>query len=425
MKVPEMSPVDPAAIENMVLALGAIGGHSGTGVCRTAYSPEWVAGQKRVETWAREAGLDVRTDAVGNLWARAEGAEAGPVIVTGSHIDSQRAGGRYDGALGVISGLVALQTLTATFGAPRRTLELVSLCEEEGSRFPSAGFWGSRAIVGKSAPADCDTVQDAAGQTIGSAMRDVGLDPAQIGTARRDDIAAFIELHIEQGPVLEDANLPVAIVDAITHIRQTEVTLTGVSNHAGAFPMDLRADPMAAFAEIAAAVIGHAEALQRPAVTTVGRCDVIPNAGPIIPKSVTFTIDARHPDETSAMTMYAVHDRIMDEVAARRGVSVDRRVLIDLPACPSDPALLEALQNAADTAGIQNMRMASGAGHDAQQMARICPIAMIFVRSKDGRSHTPEEFSSAADIAAGTDVLIGALYRLAYLPEDADASRDL
>jgi len=259
MTIPVMPEIDPLAVEAMIFELGTIGAHSGTGVCRTAYSPEWIQAQDLIMRWANDAGLDVRYDGVGNLWAKAQGTAPGDSIVSGSHIDSQRAGGRYDGALGIIAAFVAIRALYDAFGPPRRSLEMVSLCEEEGSRFPTAGFWGSRAIVGRASVEDCKTVIDENGVSIGQAMAELGYDPAKIAETKRTDIAAFLELHIEQGPVLEDADLSVAIVDAITHIRQTEITLTGISNHAGAFPMDIRADPMAGFSEIASAVIQYAE----------------------------------------------------------------------------------------------------------------------------------------------------------------------
>ncbi|AML51787.1 Zn-dependent hydrolase [Falsihalocynthiibacter arcticus] len=313
-----------------------------------------------------------------------------------------------------MAALVAIAALKAEFGSPRKPLEFVSFCEEEGSRFPTAGFWGSRAIVGRVTPQDCDTVLEATGDSIGSTMAAIGFNPARIDEAARNDIEAFVELHIEQGPILEDANLPVAIVDAITHIRQTKVTLTGQSNHAGAFPMDIRYDPMAGFAEVVTSVIDHAHTLGRPAVTTIGQCIPGPNSAAIIPRSVTFTIDARHPDPEAAALLYQTHDRMLSEIATRRGLTLETQILIDHPACPSDPDLLSALGRAADSAGVATMHMASGAGHDAQQMAKICPIAMIFVRSKDGRSHTPEEFSTIEDIVAGIKVLAGALYELAY-----------
>lgn len=412
MALPEMPKIDPREVEHKILTLAKIGAVGQTGVCRVAYSDEWREAQELVRAWADEAGLETKHDQVGNLWASSTG--TGDAIVTGSHIDSQRSGGRYDGALGVLAGLIAISGLTRTFGQPKRPLQLVSFCEEEGSRFPTAGFWGSRALVGRTQEADCEAVRDANGIPIGAAMRALGYNPARINEVARTDIAGFIELHIEQGPILEEADLPVAIVDAITHIRQTEIVLEGTANHAGAFPMDIRSDPMAGFAEVAAAVIQHAEMLGRPAVTTVGRCEVDPNASAIVPKHVRFTIDARHPDPSTAAAMYAHHDKVIEGIAAKRGLSFERQILIDHPACPSDPVLLGALHESADLANVQTMRMASGAGHDAQQMSRICPVAMLFVRSKDGRSHTPEEFSAIPDIVRGIQVLTGALYRLAY-----------
>ncbi len=413
MTVPSIG-IDAAELEAAILTLGAIGAHSGTGVWRTVYSPEWVAAMDLCRTWAQTAGLEVRQDAVGTLWVLLPGTEPGPAIVSGSHIDSQRPGGRYDGALGVLAALFALKTLKAKFGKPRRTLEAVAFCEEEGSRFPTAGFWGSRAITGRIAPADLETVVGYDGETIAEAMRSVGLDPARCGDARRDDIEAFIELHIEQGPILEAAGIPVAIVDAITGIGHRRVTLTGVQNHAGAFPMDLRKDPMAGFAEIGLGLIDHAHRMGRPAVTTIGRCVPYPNAPAVIPRSVTFTVDARHPEPEAKRRMYDTHDRLIREVATRRGLAVEIETLFDHAPSLSDPDLLQALHRGASEQGIPTLIMASGAGHDAQQMARIAKTAMIFVRSKDGRSHTPEEYSSAADCALGTKLLAAALHKLAY-----------
>jgi allantoate deiminase len=411
---PPVVAIDPVATERMVMRLGAIGAYAGTGVWRTVYSPEWVGAAALFEDWCREAGLDVRRDAVGNIWGRLPGREPGPSIVSGSHIDTQCPGGRYDGALGALAGLLAIAALKRQFGPPRRTLEVLALCEEEGSRFPSAGFWGSRAITGRIRPGDAEALIGRGGETMADTMRGIGLDPAAIATARRDDIDTFVELHIEQGPILEQADRPVAIVDAITGIRHTEVTLTGIANHAGAFPMDLRRDPMAGFAEIASGLINTAHRLGRPAVTTIGRVAVDPNGPAIVPRAVTFTLDARHPDPTERHRLYALHDGLMREVAARRGLTLDTRVLFDLEPCLSDPALVATLRQAAADQGVATLTMASGAGHDAQQMAAIARVAMIFVRSKDGRSHTPEEFSSIPDIVDGIGVLAAGLRALAY-----------
>ena len=255
--------------------------------------------------WMAEAGLDVRRDAVGNVWGTLPGSEGGPVVATGSHIDSQNPGGRYDGALGVIAGLVALRTLREQFGTPRRTLETVSLCEEEASRFHATNFWGSRAIVGGISPEETERIRDREGVSIGEAMRAVGLDPERIPEARRDDLDTWIELHIEQGPILEEEGLPVGVVDAITAIRHYVVELRGRSDHAGARPMKGRLDPMAGFAEIVTAVIGVALESGPPAVTTVGRVDVQPNLPSAVPDQVTFTLDSRHPDQEAVDAQHA------------------------------------------------------------------------------------------------------------------------
>ena len=406
--------IDPAEVERLLRELSRHGAVGDTGVNRLVYSGEWTSAMDLCRVWADAAGLEVRTDAVGNLWARLPGRADGSVIVTGSHIDSQCNGGRFDGALGAIGGILALRALREQVGWPQRTLEAVVLCEEEGSRFPKAGFWGSRALAGKISATDPETILDHEGRSIAEAMRSCGLDPSRIPAAKRNDIDAFLELHIEQGPVCEDAGVSVAIVEAITGIAQFEATLAGEQNHAGACPMDLRRDPMAGFAEIAGRLIDHAHRLGRPAVTTIGRCDVRPGGSAVVPQRVVFSIDARHPDPDARTRMYAVHERLIREAAERRGLVAELRTLIDHEPCRCDPDLVVALQQAADNCGIPRVTMTSGAGHDAQQMSEIARSAMIFVRSRGGLSHTPEEYSSTEDCTDGIRVLAEALRLLAY-----------
>lgn len=407
--------IDAVEVERMVLQLGMVGRNGDTGVWRTAYSPEWVEANALLRSWFLERGLSVREDAVGNLWGRAEGSgETRCAVISGSHVDSQCPGGRYDGALGIIAALVATDALLRRFGPPVRPLEVVSLCEEEGSRFPTAGFWGSRALTGRIAPGDVDRVIARDGISIAEAMREVGLDPSLVHTAKRDDLAAFVELHIEQGPILEHAGIPVGIVTGITGIRHTEVTLSGEQNHAGAFPMDLRRDAMQGFVEIAGRVVDHAHRLGRPAVTTIGRCVAEPNLPAVIPGRVTFTIDSRHPEQAVAEEMQGVQRDIIAEVAGRRGLKAEMKILFEHRATACAKNVAAVMERAARLQQIPFMQLASGAGHDSQQIAALCPIGMVFVRSRDGRSHTPEEFSSLDDIVAGIRVLAGTLYELAY-----------
>ena len=326
--------IDPALVERYIFDLARHGAHGETGVWRVAYSPEWVDAQNQVTEWLEDAGLEARNDAVGNVWGRLVGTEAGPVVATGSHIDSQNPGGRYDGALGVIAGIIALRALREQFGEPRRTLEAVSLCEEEASRFHATNFWGSRAIVGAIGPDDAERIHDHDGLTIGEAMEAVGLDPGQIPDAARDDIGAWIELHIEQGPILEDEGLPVGVVDAITSITHYVVELVGRSDHAGARPMRGRLDPMAGFAEIVSAVVGVALEGGPPAVTTVGRVHVEPNLPSAVPDKVTFTLDSRHPVQQAVEAQHAEQERLMREIAERRGLRISWAKPLDLPMRP-------------------------------------------------------------------------------------------
>lgn len=405
--------IDPGLVEQYLAEFAKFGAHGETGVWRTLYSPAWVEAADQYAAWCDAAGLAVHRDAVGNVWGRLDGTDGGKAIVSGSHIDSTTPGGRFDGALGALGGLIAVRALREQFGRPRRPLEAVALCEEESSRF-RANFWGSRAVVGRIAPGDPVSIVGFDGVTIADAMRAVGFDPSRCAEARRDDIDAFVELHIEQGPVLEQAGLPVAIVTGITAIRGTLVEIEGVANHAGAFPMHLRCDPMEAFAEIVTGAIDEAKRMGEAAVTTIGRVAVEPNLPTAIPGSVQFTIDARHADADGCRKLCDAHDALIESVAARRGLGVTRQTTSQHAACACDPDIIAALTVGAAENGVRAMQMPSGAAHDAQQMASIARVGMVFVRSRDGRSHTPEEFSSNEDMAAGITVLAAALHRLAY-----------
>jgi allantoate deiminase len=406
--------VSPDEMEAYVVALAAFGAHGETGVWRTVYSREWVAATRQFKEWCAEADLEASEDAVGNIWGKLQGREPGGSIVTGSHIDSQKPGGRYDGALGALAGLLALKLLHRRFGQPKKTLEVVALCEEESSRFPAANFWGSRAITGRISPTDAHTLLGYDGESMAEAMVEAGYEVTAIPSARRTDIDTFIELHIEQGPILEQLDIPVGIVTSITGIRHIVVTLEGIQNHAGAFPMDLRHDPMACASEIISGVINTAHRMGRPAVTTVGRINVYPNGPGVIPGRVEFTIDARHPDSERRNILYARHEALIAEVATRHDIRVSTLITIDQHPRQCDPELVEVFEAAAHGQGISTVRVHSGAAHDAQQMGAIARPMMLFVRSKDGRSHTPEEYSSPEDIAHAVEVLAAGLHDLAY-----------
>lgn len=406
--------INAGQLQRELQTLAEQGKHGETGVWRPVYSPEWQAAQRYIVGWCEAAGLEAHMDAAGNVWGRLEGTDGGKAIVSGSHIDTQLPGGRYDGALGVLAALNAVRALAQQFGRPKRTLEVVSLAEEESSRFPGSGFLGSSAILGTLTPEDTEQMIGYGGETLAEAMREAGLDPLALPRAARDDIGTFIELHIEQGPILEGAGVPVGIVTAINGIRHYVVELTGRSDHAGARPMDTRLDPLAGAAEIALGVIDTALRLGRPAVTTVGRMVVEPNGPAIVPEKVTFTIDARHSDPATREQLYRAHESWVEAVAARRGLGVTWHVSNDIPPLVISPRIVGVLEESARAQGIPALAMPSGAVHDTQNMARIAEAGMVFVRSEGGRSHTPAEYTTLEDAVAGTTVLAGALFELAY-----------
>jgi allantoate deiminase len=390
-------------------------GATEAGTVRPAYTTPWRAAMDEVSSWFVQAGLSIRRDAVGNLFGRAEGtATDRHVILTGSHLDSIVGGGDYDGVAGVVCSFVALTTLLRTRGRPRRTVELVAIADEESSRFKSS-FWGARAIVGRIREEELDKLQDADGVTVRAAIREAGLPNPDLAACRRDDIAAFLELHIEQGPVLESDGLAVGVVTGITGAHWSDHTITGVSNHAGGTPMSHRKDPMPAAAEMIERVELIANEFGDPARGTVGRVAVTPGAANAIPASVTFSADLRHPDPAQYRALIERAFRDFRAIAERRQVGLQSTTYIDEVPTPMAPQLVASLREAASKLGLGDRLLSSGGGHDSMIMARHgIPTGMIFVRCRGGVSHSPEEFAADDDLAAGTAVLVETLKRLAY-----------
>jgi allantoate deiminase len=396
--------IDPALIERRLDELYAIGAEPEGGAYRPLYGVAWATAVDRVERWLKDAGLKTRRDAVGNLWGRAEGTDKGKTIVTGSHIDTVRHGGRLDGALGIVAGLTAVEALLKDKGKPLRTLEVVAICEEEGSRF-ATNFWGSRAIVGA-----IDT-PDAA---MTAAMRERGLDPSRLTTAARDDIDTFLELHIEQGAVLEASKQTLAVVSAIVGTAHLEVTVTGRPDHAGTTPMDLRLDALAGAAAMVQAIESIAKSLGKPAVATVGKLAVEPDQINVVPGRVVFTVDLRHSD-LSGRRALAEHIRsLCATISQERRLGLAIRTLQEKPPVAMHPDVRALLARAAKECGVQATELVSGAGHDAQILAARCKVGMLFVPSIGGRSHCPEEATSPEHLLLGTTVLAKALELQAY-----------
>src|SRR3979411_859045 len=327
--------VEPSEMQDLVETLGAIGEQPGGGIIRHVYDPAWGAAREQLRVWMRDAGLAVREDAVGNLFGRLEG-QSPRTILTGSHIDTVQLGGRYDGALGVLSALAALKALKETNGKPKKSLEMVALCEEEDSRF-HANFWGTRGILGLISAAEMDALRDEAGVSIGEAMTAVGLDPELYADAIRDDLDAFVELHIEQGRILFDEGRPLSIVDAITGLYRFRATVEGRTDHAGTTPMDLRRDALQAAAHIAREMTEIVEKAGRPAVITNGWWDVLPGAWNIGPGLGHFSVALGHPDEPTKQRLAAEVRQRGEQIAADRGISVAYSVVSDVPPKDMDP----------------------------------------------------------------------------------------
>lgn len=392
--------------------LGQIGRTEADGLWRTPYTPEDTQAQDAVAGWMRDAGLQVRRDAVGNLFGRLPGTtRPDEVILTGSHLDTVRNGGKYDGGLGILAGIVMLAEVLETSGRPARSLEVVALVGEEGSRFPLA-FIGSKAITGELSPEELE-IRDAEGISIAQAMRGVGLDPSRIQEARRSDLRGFLEFHIEQGRILQDQGYPLGIVHTITGIKQARVLVDGRPDHAGTTPMTSRRDAMLGAAEMVLRIAEQITALGHPAVATTGRLQARPGGVNVVAEQVEFTVDFRHPDPAVLERMAAMIRGTCDEVAHRRGLGATLHVFLEHPPVPMSPEVQAALQASAEELGLKTLSMASGAGHDAMVLAGRVPVGMLFVPSREGRSHCPDEFTPEGEIVPGLAVLARTLHRLA------------
>jgi allantoate deiminase len=394
--------IDRALLERRLDELYAIGAERDGGAYRPLYGAAWAAAGDLVERWLKDAGLTTRRDAVGNIWGRADG--AGKSVVTGSHIDTVRRGGRLDGALGIVAGLTAVQALLQDKGKPRRPLEVVAICEEEGSRF-ATNFWGSRAITG---------AIDAVDTEIAAAMHERGLDPDRIATAARDDIDTFVELHIEQGAVLESTGTPLAVVSAIAGTAHLEATVTGRPDHAGTTPMDLRLDALAGAAAMVQAIESIAQSLGKPAVATVGKLSVEPDQINVVPGKVVFTIDLRHSDLGGRRALEERIRSLCATISQERRLELAIRTLQEKPPVAMHPEVRALLARAAQECGVRATEMVSGAGHDAQILATRSKVGMLFVPSVGGRSHCPEETTKPEHLELGTRVLARTLELLAY-----------
>ena len=391
----------------------------GPGTTRLLYTPEWSRAQLFLQEKMADLGLKVTVDKVGNVYGRLIGQNPeDQVILTGSHVDTVINGGKYDGAYGIVAAMCAIQYLKQTFGQPIRTLEVVSFCEEEGSRFPLT-FWGSGNVTGMYDGSEAGACADTEGITLEAAMGDCGYGPDflnAVDSTRREDIGVFVELHIEQGIVLETTATSIGIVQAIAGQRRFQLKVSGTANHAGTTPMNLRKDALAGTAEMLLALESLSSEAGEPLVATSGRLEVFPNTPNVIPGEVQFTLDIRH-SEAKKLEIFC-NDIVaaFQDIAEKRGLTLDLNPRLSAAPAPMNIDLCQSLERICQRQDRSYRTMVSGAGHDAQLFAPLCPTAMIFVPSREGISHSPDEYSSPEDLAAGMAVLTQLLYELAYLP---------
>jgi allantoate deiminase len=413
LKTAELVEIDERRLLRRLDELAQRGALAVGGIYRALYTPAWTSATELVAGWMRDAGLLVRRDAVGNVWGRIEGSRGGRAIVTGSHIDTVRGGGALDGALGVVAGIEAVTSLWERFGRSTRILECVAICEEEGSRF-NTNFWGARAIADRLETGEADRVRDADGVTLADAMRTVGLDPSIAASAVRRDIDVFVELHIEQGPVLEDNGPRLGVVSTIAGTAHLEVVVRGQPDHAGAMAMARRRDALLGASAMALAISEAATRMGHPAVATVGTISVEPGQVNVVPGLARFTVDARHSDPARRTELVSQIGEVCRTIGRERGLNVDVKTLRDRPPVNMSPRVADVIRRAGIAAGVEPRDVASGAGHDAQVLAAAANTGMLFVPSIGGRSHCPDEATAAEDVVLGTRVLATALRELAY-----------
>ncbi|WP_019635943.1 Zn-dependent hydrolase [Paenibacillus fonticola] len=397
-----------------LMELGQIGKQTSGGVTRYSFTPDESRAKDLVIAYMKEAGLAVREDAAGNVIGRREGTNPeAAVVLTGSHIDTVPDGGVFDGALGVLSAIEALQCMNELEIRNAHPIEVITFTDEEGSRF-GLGMIGSRAVAGTLRQEDLEQ-RDEQAISIADAMRTAGLDPQRIGEAAKpsDEVKAYVELHIEQGRVLENLHEPVGLVTGIAGPLWQQFTLIGHAGHAGATPMHLRRDPMQAAAEILNYIYTEAKKYEN-AVATVGKLRTLPGGVNVIPGEVQFSLDLRDIDEADRNRLEASIHTYSQQVCEQLGIELEVELLQRVAPSPSSPLVQEAVAQAGKIAGLSDLpRLVSGAGHDGMQFSSLWPLGMIFVRSRNGISHNPEEWSSPEDCAAGTEVLYHTLLGLA------------
>ena len=402
--------IDRDRLERTITELGRIGETPRGGLTRLALSDDDRRGRDWMVAHMCEAGLRVTVDQMGNIFGERAGTESLPPVMVGSHVDSVPTGGKYDGQLGVLCALEAIRTLNDQKIRTRHPVTLVIFTNEEGARFQPAMI-ASGVMAGKIALEDAYNARDKDGLRLVDELERIGYLGPEPCVPRA--IRAYLELHIEQGPILEEERLSVGVVEGIVAISWARLTVHGVQDHAGPTPMRIRHDALVAAAEVVAGARRIAREIGGDMVTTVGTLTVTPNIVNAIPGRVVLSIDMRDPKTETLPRARALLDTLVREACGREGVTYELEHYWQVPCTPFDAEVVAAVERAARSTGARHRRMLSGAGHDAQYMAVLGPTGMIFVPSRGGRSHCEEEFTAIEDIEDGANTLFLAALDLA------------
>lgn len=402
--------IDPARLHGRIAELATIGDTGDGGNCRLALTDEDKAGRDLLVTWMRDLGLRIDIDAIGNITGTWPADADEPPVMCGSHIDTVRTGGRYDGNLGVLAGLEAIETVIASGTTLARPLAVGIFTDEEGSRF-APDMLGSLVFVGGMPIEEALDITDRDGLVLGDELARIGY--AGPLPCPRPAPHAYVELHVEQGPVLESTDTTIGAVTGIQGISWQEITITGQPNHAGTTPMHLRRDAGLVAAQIAVAARELTATSSGPNVATVGRLDLHPDLVNVVAGRAVLTLDMRDTDDAVLAAAEEHMAIVCAELAEAEQVTIETRSLARFAPVAFDGDMVQLVEDVATIHGHSVMRLPSGAGHDAQMLARVCPSGMVFVPSVGGISHNPAEYTTPEHVEAGANVLLDLLVRLA------------
>jgi beta-ureidopropionase / N-carbamoyl-L-amino-acid hydrolase len=394
-----------------LMAMAEIGATPQGGCNRQALTDLDLTGRNLLTAWAEAAGCSVRIDAVGNLFVHRAGLEDGlPVVMTGSHLDTQPTGGKFDGVYGVLAGLEVIESLNDAAISTRFPIEVGVWCNEEGCRFPMA-MMGSAVWSGSLSLASAHALTDRSGLSVRQELTRLGI--ATDGAVLRQPVKAALEVHIEQGPVLEQKGKTIGVVTGVQHMSRHEVHVEGQEAHAGPTPMDMRRDPIRVLAEVLPALYAAAGEQGTDARLTVGVIETLPGSPNTVPGHLRFTVDVRHPDSGRYELLRRDVHRLVNAALTHHGLTGSVKCVWEAPGVTFDTECVAAVRAATTDLGYSQLEMVSGAGHDSCNVAAVVPTAMIFVPCAGGLSHNEAESAISTDLEAGANVLLNAMLALA------------